>query len=84
VIRRWGFAAGNTVQAVLFGLIHLLLLLTPNATTGFVLLLVVLTGVLGWILGWINERFANASILPGWAAHGGGNLAAYLLLASGV
>ena len=83
LIRRWGFPAGNSVQAALFGLMHLLLLLLPAATIGAVAGWVVATAAAGWILGWVNHRYATGSILPGWAMHGGGNLAAYLILVSG-
>jgi uncharacterized protein len=81
LIRRLGFAAGNAIQAVLFGLVHLLLLLSPTASLAFVLSLVLFTGIAGWVIGWVNERMAGGSILPGWAIHGAGNLTAYLLLA---
>ena len=84
LVRRFGFTAGNTAQAGLFGLVHLLLLLSPAATYGLVLALVLFTAVVGWVLGWMNESLADGSILPGWAAHGGGNLTAYLLLAAAV
>ena len=83
LIRRLGFATGNSIQAVLFGSAHLLLLLSPKATLGLVLAMVVFTGATGWVMGWVNERFGKGSILPGWGMHGGGNLTAYLLLASG-
>ena len=81
LIRRWGFATGNGVQAAAFGLTHLLLLLVPRVTIVAVLAFVLLTGLAGWVLGWVNHRWANGSILPGWAAHGAGNLAAYYWLA---
>jgi uncharacterized protein len=84
LIRRLGFATGNMIQAMLFGLAHLLLLLAPGATAALVLLVVLFTGGAGWAMGWLNHRKAGGSILPGWAAHGGGNLTAYLLLAFGV
>ena len=73
-----GFAVGNTVQAVLFGLVHLLLLLLPGVATALVLAMVAATGVLGWFNGWLNERHGKGSILPGWAAHGTANLLSYL------
>jgi uncharacterized protein len=82
LIRRWGFAAGNSVQAACFGLLHLLLLLLPAATVGAVAAWVLVTAATGWLLGWVNHRYASGSILPGWAMHGGGNLAAYLILVS--
>ena len=79
-IRRWGFSVGNAVQAILFGLVHLLLL-SPAATAAGTALVVALAGCGGWVMGWMNERLAGGSILPGWAVHGGGNLTAYLALA---
>lgn len=84
LIARLGFAAGNMIQAVLFGLVHLLLLLVPTATAMLVLLMVVVTGLLGWVSGWLNERLGGGSILPGWVAHGAANLAAYGAIAAGV
>ncbi len=78
MIKWTGFAIGNTVQAVLFGLVHLLLLAIPGVSKRLVLLMVVTTGVLGWVSGWLNERFGKGSILPGWAAHGTANVLSYL------
>ncbi len=76
-----GFQLGNLVQAVLFGLAHLLLLLVPAASVGLVAVMVLFTGTLGWINGWLNERLGDGSILPGWAGHAVANLCAYLGLA---
>lgn len=78
-----GFQAGNFIQAMLFGLVHLLLLLVPAASTMLVLSLVLVTGISGWINGWLNERWGGGSILPGWTAHAVANACAYLLLAAG-
>ena len=77
-----GFAWGNSLQAVLFGAIHLLLLLSPDATPGLVGLIVGVTAAQGFINGWLNEKWGRGSILPGWAAHAGANLTSYLLLAN--
>jgi membrane protease YdiL (CAAX protease family) len=79
-----GFGAGNAIQAILFGAVHLLLLLVPAATTAVVTFVVLVTGVLGWVNGWLNERLGEGSILPGWAAHGTANLCAYLAMALAV
>lgn len=79
-----GFGAGNSIQAALFGAIHLLLLLSPQATPALVATIVGFTAVSGWINGWLNERLGRGSILPGWAAHAAANLTAYLGLATGV
>lgn len=78
LIALMGFQTGNLIQAALFGLVHLLLLLVPAATVALVLAMVLITGVSGWINGWLNERLGGGSILPGWAAHAAANLSAYL------
>jgi CAAX protease family protein len=72
-----GFGLGNACQAALFGAAHLLVALTPLATTGLVAALVVFTAVAGFINGWLNEKRGGGSILPGWAAHASANLIAY-------
>lgn len=81
LINRFGFAVGNGAQAVLFGLVHLLLLLIPQASPPLVLAMVVITGIGGWVNGWLNERLGNGSIVPGWIAHGLTNLISYLSIA---
>lgn len=72
-----GFQWGNGIQAVLFGLMHLVLLLVPTMSTLAVMLAVAMTGTGGWLSGWLNERMGQGSILPSWAAHGTANLVAY-------
>lgn len=62
--RRFGFAIGNTIQALIFLLPHLLLLLISLNLWA----LVVVQLLLGWLLGWL--RYHSKSILPGWLAHG--------------
>jgi membrane protease YdiL (CAAX protease family) len=76
-----GFGVGNAIQALLFGAVHLLLLLVPAASASVVAFLVLITGAMGWVNGWLNERLGGGSILPGWAAHGVANLCAYLAVA---
>lgn len=70
---RFGFAAGNTLQALLFGLLHGVMFFsvtTPlNATV-----IVAFTGLIGWAMGYLNEKLAGGSILPGWLLHGLSNL----------
>jgi len=61
--RRLGFAIGNLVQALVFLLPHLFVLLVSAGL--WPILLVQLTT--GWLLGWL--RYRSGSILPGWLAH---------------
>jgi membrane protease YdiL (CAAX protease family) len=59
-----GFAVGNTVQALIFLLPHLLLLLVSLNLWPIILVQL----LAGWLLGWL--RYHSDSILPGWLAHG--------------
>ena len=72
--KRFGFVAGNTLQALLFGLAHGIPfgLVTKNGAV-FVLLSL-LPGLIGWYQGWLNEKQCGGSILPGWLIHGCVNL----------
>jgi len=63
LFRRFGFAAGNLVQASVFLLPHLLLLYFGKAI--WPIFIVVFTA--GWLQGWL--RFRSGSILPGWLVH---------------
>jgi uncharacterized protein len=82
LIARFGFMVGNSVQAALFGAIHLVVLLSPAASMGLGIFTVAVTTALGFANGWLNERFGSGSILPGWAAHGSANLLTYLAVAA--
>ena len=66
---RFGFTAGNTVQALLFGLLHGIMFVSE---AGFLkaILLTVFTAAIAWTMGYINEKKADGSILPGWLIHG--------------
>ena len=61
--RRFGFMKGNTMQAFVFLIPHLLLLLVSLSFW----VVVVVQFLAGWIMGWLRSR--SGSILPGWLAH---------------
>jgi membrane protease YdiL (CAAX protease family) len=71
---RFGFHAGNAVQAALFGGMHAampyLALPATVSRSGYAIMLFTLTGMLGWWLGYLNERLGRGSVLPSWAHHG--------------
>jgi len=75
LIRRLGFARGNTVQAVLFLAPHALLLVIGVAFWP----LLPAQLIAGWLLGWL--RYRSGSIGPGWVAHAAANILAPTLLA---
>ncbi len=60
LVRRLGFAIGNTVQTLVFILPHLLLLLVSQSLWPIIIVQL----IAGWLLGWL--RYRSNSILPGW------------------
>jgi len=77
-----GFWHGNVAQALLFGVVHLAMLLAMGMTSPWALSAVALliTG-LAAAIGYLDEREADeirrGSILPGWLLHGGSNAVLY-------
>ncbi|AZU05299.1 CAAX amino protease [Glycocaulis alkaliphilus] len=79
-----GFGAGNTIHALIFASIHLLIFVAPGGPAFDPVLAAALTGVGftgGWVMAWINEKRAGGSIAPGWLMHGLSNAIAYPALA---
>jgi uncharacterized protein len=72
---RFGFRIGNLIQATLFTLPHLLLLLIAPSFWP----LVPIWWLAGWLLGYLRHR--SGSIFPGWLAHALSNTASALLVA---
>ena len=79
-INRFGFLIGNTMQAVLFGLLHiaiLYLVTSVNFFQGF--LVFTLPYLVGWFFGYVNEKQSEGSIIPSWLMHGLGNAIASII-----
>jgi membrane protease YdiL (CAAX protease family) len=77
-----GFIPGNTIQAMIFGSLHFVLLyFIGNAPGYFLVFVFILTSLAGYILGYIKERLGNGSIIPGWIVHGTGNMISFFLVA---
>ena len=64
---QFGDKLGNFIQAVLFGMVHVLAL--PDKNILAVLVIVLLTGGIGYALGWLSLKKARGSILCGWTIH---------------
>ena len=77
--RKFGFVVGNTVQAVLFGLMHGVPFGIATKSVVAFLLLTLLPGLIGWYEGWMNEKKCGGSIIPGWILHSCFNLATGIL-----
>jgi len=82
LINKLGFKIGNILQAIIFGLLHLLLFWQLTETTFIPLTFIfIFSSFAGWTIGYIKEKFANGSIIPGWVAHGLGNTLSYFIIA---
>ncbi|MCR4851118.1 MAG: CPBP family intramembrane metalloprotease [Lachnospiraceae bacterium] len=70
---KFGFHAGNIVQAAVFGIIHGVMFFSY---TGIVKAVVItlFTGVIGWFMGFINEKKAEGSLIPSWCIHAAANI----------
>lgn len=82
LVGRFGFAIGNTLQAIPFGAIHLLMFAVPGAPEAApvsVTLVFLIPAIAGWLMGWANYRYGGGSIVPGWTMHALGNTVANLL-----
>lgn len=80
VKNRCGFALANAFQATLFGLLHGALFYSYVGLFKTILI-ILLTGGIGWVMGYINEQKADGSILLGWAIHAMANLVSGLTAA---
>lgn len=76
-----GFTGGNLLQALLFGLVHLLLFVGQEFSFPIAAGIVLFSGLGGWTSGYLNERVGNGSILPSWWMHGITNAITYGVLA---
>ena len=80
---RFGFPAGNAVQAAIFGLMHGVMFFASVGALRAILV-TLLTGTIGWGLGYLNEKQAGGSIFPSWAIHALSNLIAGMYAAFAV
>lgn len=69
----FGFSYGNAIQAIVYGLLHLLLFINYLPVSSLVAI-TVLSGINGWIMGWLNEQAAGGSVVPSWMLHSLANL----------
>jgi uncharacterized protein len=82
LIQKLGFGTGNFLQAIIFGLIHLILFKAlTNATIFPLIFIFIFSTVAGWTIGFIKVKYADGSIIPGWIAHGLGNSISYFIIA---
>lgn len=66
---KFGFAIGNLLQSLLFGLMHGIPFGLATGDWIVCILLTLLPGTIGYVQGWMNERRAGGSIIPSWILH---------------
>lgn len=75
---KFGFVVANTIQALIFGAIHLTMVWGQvGIATGIVI--VIYPMITAAALAYLNEKKANGSILPSWLIHGTLNTLSALL-----
>jgi len=84
LIDRLGFASGNAIQAVLFGMAHVVLFqfapAVPEIPTLFLAAIFLGSSLAGYIMGYLQMLAGGGSIFPNWIAHALTNFTAFLIL----
>ncbi len=70
---KFGFHAGNIVQAVIFGIMHGVMFFSYTGVVKAVVI-TLFTGVIGWLMGFVNEKKAEGSLIPSWCIHAVANI----------
>lgn len=83
ISNKLGFSIGNTVQAILFGLLHGIALI-GSVNVPIIVLLITFTSVVGWLMGYLNEKLGNGSIIPSWIIHSLMNIISSMLFLLGI
>jgi len=75
LISKFGFVAGNITQALIFGFMHLALMILIGLELGMLgnSIVFAIPMVFSLLSGYINEKIGNGSILPGWIMHSTAN-----------
>lgn len=73
LVSKLGLSLGNILQALIFGLIHMLGAILGNENIISSLIMMVSISAGGWLLGYISEKLFKGSIIPGILLHGLGN-----------
>lgn len=67
---KFGFAVGNTVQALLFGALHGVPFGFATHNLIVTVCLTLLPAGFGWFNGWLDEKRSSGSIVSSWLLHG--------------
>ncbi|MDQ7916740.1 CPBP family intramembrane glutamic endopeptidase [Mesonia sp. MT50] len=78
LINSMRFIKGNTLQAIIFGVLHLALFATITLNLSILSIIFISTALIAYVFGYLNEKKANGSIIPSWIAHALANTATYI------
>lgn len=83
LINIFNFRIGNTLQAIVFSLIHVLLIqiILTEQNYGLLIFIFLVVGIIGYLLGYLKEKIGNGSIIPGWISHALSNTIAFYVFA---
>lgn len=70
---KFGFHMANFTQALIFGLLHGIMLFSMTGAVKAVFI-IFFTSATAWFMGYVNEKKANGSIIPSWIVHTISNL----------
>ena len=73
ISNKFGFMAGNTIQGVLFGLLHGVMFFSSVGAIKAVII-IAFTGIIGMFMGYTNEKKAGGSLIPSWCIHAMANI----------
>lgn len=76
---KFGFAIGNSAQALLFGAVHAVMLYSSAGLFHSVVVMI-LAGFVGWSIGLLDEKLSAGSIIPYWVLHGLTNLISSIVM----
>ncbi len=77
LIGAMGFQIGNSMQALIFGIVHAALFATKTDNLLFLVLIFIIPSIGAFVSAYLNEKLANGSIIPGWISHGLANVLSY-------
>lgn len=80
LISSLGFIKGNITQAIIFGILHMVLFAIITTNFFFLSLIFIFPTVAAYVFGYLNEEKGNGSIIPSWIAHGLANVITYIVV----
>lgn len=80
LIAHLGYGLGNSLQAIIFGALHAVIFLRITSRIPYLVVIFVFPAAVAFLVAHLNEKVAKGSIIPGWIAHGLGNLLSNILL----